>query len=94
MQDRRAGYQLVLVPGSELKEVYLSLAQVGADGQPRSFVMSDRPLGKGYYPAERGILIEIPEIKAPGVYYLEVGATNRYGGLTTQRMWFYLSSGK
>jgi hypothetical protein len=94
MQERRASYQLVLVPGSELKEVFLSLAQVGTDGQPRAFLISDRPLGKGYYPAERGILIDIPALKTPGIYYLEVGATNRYGGLTTQRMWFYHSSGK
>jgi hypothetical protein len=87
-------YQLVLVPGSELKEVFISLAQLGTDGQAHSFLISDRPLSKGYYPAERGILVEIPALTTPGVYYLEVGATNRYGGLITQRMWFYHASGK
>jgi hypothetical protein len=83
------GYQLVLVPGSELKEVFISLAQVGPDGQPHSFLISDRALGKGYYPAERGIQVDFPSLKAPGVYYLEIGATSRYGGPITQRMWFY-----
>lgn len=87
------GYQLVLLPGSELKEVFISLAQVGTDGL-HSFLISDRPLGKGYYPAERGILIEIPHLKTPGVYYLEIGATSRYGGPITQRMWFYHAGGK
>jgi len=93
-RERSGSYQLVLVPGSELKEVFFSLAQVGADGQPHSFLISDHALGKGYYPAERGILIEMPVLKTPGVYYLEVGATNRNGGLTTQRMWFYHASEK
>jgi hypothetical protein len=88
------GYQLILLPGSELKEVFISLAQLGTDGQPHSFLVSDRPLGKGYYPAERGILVEIPRLKTPGVYYLEVGATSRYGGLITQRMWFYHAGNK
>ncbi|MDP8990226.1 MAG: hypothetical protein M3N41_09145 [Acidobacteriota bacterium] len=47
-------YQLILVPGSELKEVFLSMAKVGADGQAHDFSISDRPLRRGYYPAERG----------------------------------------
>jgi hypothetical protein len=93
-QKQTHGYQLVLLPGSELKEVFISLAQVGTDGQPHSFLISDRPLGKGYYPAERGILIEIPSLKKPGVYYLEIGATSRYGGPITQRIWFYHAGGK
>lgn len=88
------GYHLVLLPGSELNEVFISLAQVGTDGQPHSFLISDRTLGKGYYPAERGILIEIPSPKTPGVYYVEIGATSRYGGPITQHMWFYHAGAK
>jgi hypothetical protein len=84
-----SGYQLVLVPGSELKQVFISLAQVGPDGQPHSFLISDHELGKGYYPAERGFQVDLPSLKTPGIYYLEIGAANRYGGLVTQRMWFY-----
>ncbi len=95
-KDRKAshGYQLVLLPGSELKEVYVSLAQVGNDGQPHSYLISDRPLGKGFYPAERGILVELPSLKVPGVYYVEIGASSRYGGPITQRMWFYSAGEK
>jgi hypothetical protein len=88
-QRQTRQYQLVLVPGSELKEVFISLAQVGPDGQPHSFLISDRALGKGYYPAERGIQVDLPSLETPGIYYLEIGATSRYGGPTTQRMWFY-----
>jgi hypothetical protein len=93
-QNATHGYQLILLPGSELKEVFISLAQLGTDGQPHSFLINDHPLGKGYYPAERGILVEIPSLKTPGVYYLEIGATSRYGGPVTQRMWFYHAGNK
>jgi hypothetical protein len=88
-QKQTNGYRLVLVPGSELKEVFISLAQVGPDGQPHSFLISDHALGKGYYPAERGFQVDLPSLKTPGIYYLEIGATSRYGGSITQRMWFY-----
>ena len=92
-QQQTHGYRLVLLPGVELKEVFLSLAEVGTDGKPHSFLISDRALGKGYYPAERGILVEIPSLNRAGVYYLEVGATSRYGGPTTQQFWFYHAGG-
>jgi hypothetical protein len=88
-QKQTPEYQLVLVPGSELNEVFISLAQVGPDGQPHSFLISDRALRKGYYPAERGIQVDLPSLTTPGIYYLEIGATSRYGGPITQRMWFY-----
>jgi hypothetical protein len=88
------GYQLVLLPGSELDEVFVSLAQVGTDGQPHSFLISDRKLGKGYYPAERGISIDIPRPPVRGVYYVEIGATRRYAGPLTQQIWFYSAGGK
>jgi hypothetical protein len=88
-QKRSQGYQAVIVPGSELKEVFISLAKVDADGQPHTFSFSDRPLHRGYYPAERGILIDIPDPGPPGIYYLEIGATTKYGGPLTQHIWFY-----
>ena len=83
------GYELVLVPGSQLKEVFVSLAKVGADGRPHAFLISDRPLHRGYYPAERGTLVEIPNPDSPGIYYLEIGATTMYGEPLTQQIWFY-----
>jgi hypothetical protein len=88
-QNATPGYQLVVLPGSELKQVFISLAPVGSDGQPHSFLISDHELGKGYYPAERGIAIDLPSLKTPGVYYLEIGATSRYSGPITQQIWFY-----
>jgi hypothetical protein len=83
------GYELVLVPGSQLKEVFISLAKVEADGRPHTFLISDRPLRRGYYPAERGTLVEIPNPDSPGIYYLEIGATTMYGEPLAQQIWFY-----
>ncbi len=82
-------YQLVLLPGRELTEVYTSLALVEADGIPRSFLQDAKPLKYGYYPAGRGITIPISSLEASGIYYLEVGVTLKGGGSTTVELWFY-----
>lgn len=84
-------YVLVLVPGAELSEVFLSLAPVNAQGQPGTFVMQDKPLQRGFYPAGRGITIPISGLTTRGVHYLEISATLRAGGSATTRLWFYHS---
>jgi hypothetical protein len=50
-------YQLVLLPGTELTEVYLNLASVKPDGSLGNFLKKNQALGYGYYPAERKITI-------------------------------------
>lgn len=86
-------YQLVLVPGVELAEVFVSLAPVQPDGLPGKFIQQDRALQLGFYPAGRGITIPIAGFTAPGVYYLEISATLRGGGSSTARLWFYRPGG-
>jgi hypothetical protein len=88
-QTSARGYQIIIVPGSELKEIFISLAKVDADGRPGAFIISDRPVHCGYCPAERGVPIDIPDPGAAGIYYLEIGATSKYGGPMTQQIWFY-----
>ncbi|MFC0773395.1 hypothetical protein [Terrimonas alba] len=80
---------LLLLPGTELKEVYVSLAPVGADGRPGQFIKEAEKLGYGYYPAERGIEIILPVLPAKGFYYLEIGATLINGGGSGFDMLFY-----
>lgn len=82
-------YQLVLLPGVELSEVYISMALTGPDGQPRPFIKDGEKLGFGYYPAERGIEIPVTGLKGKGTYYMEIGATLRSGGTSTIELWFY-----
>jgi hypothetical protein len=93
-QKQTPDYQLVLLPGTELDEVFISMAQVGTDGQPHSFLISDRKLGKGYYPAERGISINLPKPTTQGIYYVEIGAIRRDAGPLTQQIWFYHAGGR
>ncbi|MGD9009393.1 MAG: hypothetical protein PVG41_15820 [Desulfobacteraceae bacterium] len=82
-------YQIVLLPGRELEEVFVSLAQLGADGHPDLFLVDGKPLGYGYYPAGRGITIPIGNLQKAGVYYLELGAVLRGGGTDTVELFFY-----
>ena len=75
-------YTVVLWPDHELTEVYISLATVSDDGSPNQFFRDwdGKALEYGYYPAERGIEFTTPSLPAPGVYYLEIGATLKSGG--------------
>ncbi len=84
-------YRVVLWPGRELTEVYLSLAAVGADGRVREWLFEGRALKHGFYPAERGIATELPvsDFKRAGVYYLEVGAAPRQGPPITSQIWLF-----
>jgi hypothetical protein len=82
-------YRLVLLPGRELEEVYVSLAAVGEDGEPGRFLLDGEALGYGYYPARRGVEIPISDLGAPGIYYLEVGARVKGGGSTAAEIWFF-----
>jgi hypothetical protein len=87
---RSGSYKVVLLPGAELSEVFISLAPVGPDGRAGAFVKRDEPLGYGNYPAEQGITITLPVLKTPGIYRLEIGATLRAGGSSTvPPVWFY-----
>jgi hypothetical protein len=82
-------YQLILLPGIELSEVLITLASVGADGSPLVFLKEGEALKYGYYPAERGIEIPISGLQASGIYYLEIGTTQRGGGTSVIELWFF-----
>lgn len=84
-------YQVMLWPGQEFTEVYVSLATVDSDGSPVEFLWDGKALAYGYYPPEHGIAFDIlkAELKRPGVYYLEIGAILRSGGVFTLEQWFY-----
>jgi hypothetical protein len=90
---RAQRYRLVLVPGTELTEVFVTLSSVKPDGRPGTFVLRDQPLKRGFYPADRGISVPIIGLQAPGLYYLEISATLRAGGSSTDRLWFYHTGG-
>jgi hypothetical protein len=92
-KNRLGSYTVVLLPGAELSEVYVSLATVGKDGHPETFLRDGIALGNNYYPADRPIDIPISDLKAPGLYYLEIGATLKTGGSATVEFWFHHPGG-
>jgi hypothetical protein len=81
-------YQLVLLPDTELDNVFLSMAPVMKDGSVGASIKS-WALGSGFYPAGRGIKISIPQVGSAGIYYLKIGATFKSGGSSTKEVWFY-----
>ena len=83
------GYLLVLRPGRELSEVYLSLAPLDRDGLLGEFLKDSEPLSYGYYPAGHGTEIELPALPAAGFYHLELGARFASGGVTAIELVFY-----
>jgi hypothetical protein len=91
---RARGYSLVVVPGVELAEVFVSVAQVGANGRPQSFLRDGQPLGYGYYPAEGAIEIPISGLPSGGIYYLEVGAKLRTQETASLEVWFHHAGGR
>jgi hypothetical protein len=86
---RTGSYNLILLPGVQLAEVYISLAPVGEDGNPQQFLRTDEALGYGYYPAERAVEIPIATPKNKGIYYLKIGTKIKSGGTKAIEFWFY-----
>jgi hypothetical protein len=87
--DTSSAYTLVLFPTAELKEVYVSIALVGADGRPKKSIRKAKPLGYGYYGAETPVNVRLGDIQEPGIYRLEIGADLAEGGSAAVTGWIY-----
>lgn len=70
---RSAPYEMVLFPGLELNEIFISLARLGENGEPETYIQYEEPLGYGYYPAQQPVILHIPELAGTGIYRLEIG---------------------
>ena len=84
---RESVYELVLIPGDELTEVYVALSSIAADGK-RVPVSAAKPLQYGFYPAGRSIRIPVGPLPHAGNYLVEIGATLRGGGAVSHELWF------
>lgn len=85
---RSQSYKVVMLPGVELDEMFVSLIPVRPDGGLGKPVMEGRALDRGYYPAGRPIVIDLPSIPK-GMYSLEVSAQLRGGGSVADNVWLY-----
>lgn len=82
-------YKLVLLPGAELSEVFVTVLKLTASGEEGAVLQRDEPLAHGFYPAERPLSISLPALVDPAFYRLEIGAVLRRGGSTTRSMTLY-----
>jgi len=79
-------YELVIIPGSELAEVFVAVSRV--NGDTRTEVAPAQPLRRGFYPAGRAVRIPVNRPAQPGTYVIEIGATLRDGGAVSREVWF------
>ncbi len=84
---RGSPYALVVVPGVELQELFVTLMR--ADGKDGAPLKNAEPLRYGYYPADRPIDIPVRVTGPRGLYHLQLGATHRDGAVSTADLWFY-----
>lgn len=81
-------YRLVVVPGVQLEEIFVSVAPLKSNGEPGPYAIDKRPAGLGYYPAGRAAAIAVQAPSAPGVYRLDLGATLTQGGTSAVTVYF------
>jgi hypothetical protein len=89
--SRSERYELIVVPGVQLSELFVTLSELGPEGQVRQVIRKDEPLRYGYYPAERGISIEMAGLGRAGIYRVDLAARIESGGASTRELWFYHS---
>src|SRR5262245_17114072 len=81
-------YRMVLVPGVQVEELFLSVARVDANGQPGPYSIDKMPVGLGYYPAGRAVVVPLRIPSIAGVYRIDVGATLTQGGVSAITAYF------
>jgi hypothetical protein len=87
--SRAARNDLILFSDQELSEIFITLTSLGVDGKRARILRKSTPLAYGFYPAQRGIHVALPEVVEKGLYALAAGATLRSRGSYILRFWFY-----
>jgi hypothetical protein len=86
---KSAVYQVTLWSSVELGEVFVSVATTNGTGGPVQYIERDRKLGYGFYPAARGISVQLPPLTKRGLYSVRIGATRKSGGSVTTTFLLY-----
>jgi hypothetical protein len=81
-------FELQLVAGTELTEVYLTLAAVSETGATRRTYWQRRRLGRSFYPAQQPITIPITGLEESGLHRLDIAVAQRDGGSANAEVWF------
>ena len=81
-------YELLIRPGVELREVYLSVAAVSDNGMEDHYLVDEKPLNFGFYPAERAFAVPLPALPRAGLYYISIAAELTGGADATVAAYF------
>jgi hypothetical protein len=81
-------YHMVVVPGVQVDEIFVSMAPLKPNGQPGAFQLDKQPVGLGYYPAGRAVPIPVPVPSAAGIYRIDLGAPRTGGGSAAMTVYF------
>jgi hypothetical protein len=84
---QRGTHELVVIPGREIEELYLSIAQLDVHGSLVTSILDGEPLRYGYYPAERPVVIPIRGLEDAGLWAIEIGARVLGGGVASVELW-------
>jgi hypothetical protein len=80
---RSTRYRLTVLPAIELSEVYVTLATTRPNGDALRYLQRDKPLGYGFYPAERAIDVRLAPLVARGIYLVRIAGTLKEDGSVT-----------
>jgi hypothetical protein len=83
-------YRMLILPGTELTEVFISLYKMGPDGKKVGAIVQDQSLGAGYYPSRAAFAVDLPSIANAGFYYAEISATAREKASVSCGVFFYV----
>lgn len=75
--------RVVLLPGADLNEVYVTVGLVNEKGLVNKFMIRDEPHKRPPYPADRPITVFVPTLQAAGTYFTKIGADLANGGSTS-----------
>jgi hypothetical protein len=82
--------RLIVIPGIDATELYLTLAAAGPDGRAVRYLLKNEALQQGAYTGGWPVPIDLPELKHPGLYLARVAAVfvNNAPG-SPRDIWFY-----
>ncbi|HSA82057.1 MAG TPA: hypothetical protein VLE23_14670 [Geminicoccaceae bacterium] len=87
-------YNLVVVPGVELSELSISIDHLDKGGEVDATALERTELEWGYYPADSGVPIPLPDLSEPGIYQVRLIAKRLRDGIERpEQFWFYRPAG-
>jgi len=84
-------FELVVLPGTQLDEVYVSLDALSENGEILKNIKDGVALKKGLYAAGTGIIIPIEGMNEKGLYRIRIAANINSGGDDSEELMFYYS---